>query len=79
MGIESTSEVWESTRLFVGRSAGSCGQGVGEGVAKRHAQDGSFGALQPPATMGAARKIIQAPFFFTVDNARSRMPECMKT
>ncbi len=33
--------------LLVGRLR-SCGQGVGEGVAKRHGQDGSFGALQPP-------------------------------
>ena len=50
MGIESTSEVWESTKPLVGRSLRSCGQGVREGVAKRHGQDGSFGALQPPAT-----------------------------
>ena len=28
----------------------SCRQGVSEGVPKRQAQDGSFGALQPPAT-----------------------------
>jgi hypothetical protein len=36
--------------LLVGRLR-SCGQGVGEGVAKRHGQDDSFGALQPPATI----------------------------
>jgi len=33
--------------LLVGRLR-SCAPGVGEGVAKRHGQDGSFGALQPP-------------------------------
>jgi len=43
--------------LLVGQLR-SCGQGVGEGVAKRHGQDGSFGALQPPASMGVARKIF---------------------
>ena len=49
MGIEPTSEVWDLLNpLLVGRLR-SCGQGVGEGVAKRHGQDGSFGALQPPA------------------------------
>ena len=35
--------------LLVGRLR-SCSQDVGEGVAKRHGQDGTFGALQPPAT-----------------------------
>jgi hypothetical protein len=62
MEIEPISEVWESTKPFVGRlSHRSCGQGVGEGVAKRHGQDGSFGALQPPATIGGRPAVKNPP------------------
>ena len=63
---------WESTNpLLVGRLR-SCGQGVGEGVAKRHGQDGSFGALQPPATILRSIGRTQASGHFLFVGLRAR-------
>jgi hypothetical protein len=64
MGIEPTSEAWESTKLFVGRSAAFMRPRRRRGSSERHGQDGSFGALQPPATMGAGRRNSKRPFYF---------------